>query len=117
MRRELRKVFDQRFRLFSGTLSPFSPLTKIWRVFVSSRSPIFVQVSPFRALSLSRNIPEVVVADEFCELLVKRGNAARSSLCHSSWETAHKYVNDHLRASHRLLDQAFTLTELKIALK
>lgn len=66
-----------------------------------------MQASLFRALCLSRNIREVVVAYVLCVLLVRCGNASRISLYHSSCETVHMYFSEHLRGSHRVLDQDF----------
>lgn len=114
MRRRLENLGKRRWRDFCGTLSPHTPVPRIWLVIRAFSGPVS-QSFPFRALAVALDKREVVVADEFCQL-ISRPAASQCALFDNSVALASQKINACYWAQHPQLDPVFTLSELQCAI-
>lgn len=116
MRRELQKLATKNWRGMCGTLTPFTPIPKVWIILRSLQLPV-IQKTPFRALAVARGVLEMTVADEFCKLLSKPGEAANSSEHKLSCTYAETSFKRHSSEANVQLDSMYTMGEMKTALR
>lgn len=72
--RHLERLGRQRWRQFCSSLDPRKPLSRIWHVARSLRTPPRER-HPFRALALYQRRNEVDVAEDFCKMVVGTNQA------------------------------------------
>ena len=114
--RRLQKLGRRRWREYCSSLSPFTPVPRIWAVVRSFSGPV-TQSNPFRALAIALNTPQADVADEFCRLITRPGITITCPQFTSSKALANQKVRACFMSQHPQLDCEFSLDELKSALE
>lgn len=70
MRIRLQKIGEKRWREYCNTLSPLTPVPRIWMTIRALSGPV-VQTQPFRALSIAKDTSELEIAEEFCKIITR----------------------------------------------
>lgn len=108
VQRHLRKLARDRWRSFASSLSPRTPMTRIWCVMKGLSSPVTLR-HPFRALSLATARTELDIATEYCARLAADPSADQLS--------ARDIPAALASSAEPALDLPFSLLELDSALQ